>query len=266
VTSGFRAAAALGLWAACAAAAPPERRPHFLLDYQYTRDGRRLFATMGYLVVLNPGEREANARETFFFEDRAPETRRLTVPPRRSVVESFHRWPVRPNSRFAVRVESDAELVCQATSGWENTLNDESPGAKTRGGALPREAASSSIALRGTGTEWLVADGIVIDAPDSTWVRESETALLLNPGGADASVVLEILGAGRSVSRSVRVPALRLAVVAMDPIVPKNRNYSVRITSDLPIAAQWRRDLFRAGSDEPLSFWSVAAVRAEGGR
>jgi len=262
----LRPIAAAALFAACASAAAGSGREHFLLDFQFIADPKNLFATMGYLVVFNPGDRPAEARETFYFEDRPPEARRITVPPRRNIVENFRRWPVRPNTRFAVRIESDADLVCQATSGWENTNNDERPGARTRDGAPPREAASSYVALRGTAREWLVADGIVIDAPAGTWVRESETALLLNPGASDAAVRLEIFNGGPTLVREVAVPALRLSAVEMDGIVPKNRNYAVRIRSDRPIAAQWRRDLFRAGSDEPMSFWSVPAVRPETGR
>lgn len=258
-----RAAAAAGLLALWTTSAAAAGREHFLIDFQYVADRKNLFATMGYLVVFNPGDRPAEARETFYFEDRSPETRRIAIPPRRNVVESFGRWPVRPNTRFAIRVESEADLVCQATSGWENTNNDERPAAKTRDGGPPRESASSYVGLRGAAREWLVADGIVIDAPGSTWVRESETVLLLNPGPADAAVRLEILSAGPALFRDVVVPALRLSAVTMDSIVPKNRNYSARITSDRPIAAQWRRDLYRAGSDEPMSFWSVPAVRPE---
>lgn len=260
--TGRRLVAALAILAlsACRRAPPAQ----YLLDFEDLDDATSRFATMGYLVVFNPGDHDAHASATFFFEDREPVVRPITIPARRNIVENFRNWPVTPKTRFAIRLESTEDLACQATIGWNNTDNDERPTAKSISARGPREAAKSYVAQRGTSREWWVADGIQIDGPRATWVRESETALLLNPNDGETAVTFEILGADGRSTRTVRVAGRRLKAVPMETIARKNVNYGVSLTSELPIAAHWRRDLFWYDSNELMSFWSVPAVLPRG--
>jgi hypothetical protein len=231
----------------------------YLIDFEYLHDDATGFATMGHLLAFNPSGADTEARVTLFFADDEPTSFALPVPAGQSVETNYTRWPVAPGSRFALQVDCDLPLVCQATVGWNNTWNKYDLVTTPLAPEGVRECAKSYMAHDRLSRESYVADGIVIDRPESVWIREPEWAVLLNPGEDPAHVTLELFHA--EVQRhQVVVPPRRLAQVAMDDVVRRNTHYGVRFVSDQPIAAQWLREVHWYDRPDLMTFWSVPAV------
>lgn len=234
-------------------------RTHYLIDYEYLFDKETLFATMGHLLVFNPGKRDAELRITIYFEDREPQTLSLTVPAKKSQETNYTSWPVKPDMRFALKVTSSEPVVCQATIGWINAGNDWSPGAKTKSPHGVREVAKSYMASNQLSKEWYVADGIVINRND-LWIKESEWALILNPAEQSAQVKLLLYYEEKTDVYEVVVPPKRVKRVFMDDLATPNRHYGVRFLSDQPIVAQWLRAVNWYDSRELMTFWSTPGI------
>ena len=232
---------------------------HYLLDHNYVVDPERLFGEFGHLLAFNPGPHDADLQVTVYFEDREPETFALKAPAGKSSESNYGNWPVRPNQRFALRVESSEPIICQSTIGWNNTMNDYSPKARTHSPQGVRECAKSYLAITTLSTDWYLPDGIVIDMPERMYVRESEWALLLNPGDEPARVTLG-LHYDDVVEHKVVVPARRLRVIGMDDIARRNSHYGVHFQSDRPIATQWLRAVNWNDRPELMCYWSVPCV------
>jgi hypothetical protein len=230
-----------------------------LLDHNYIVDRERLFGEFGHLLAFNPGPRDAELTVTVYYEDREPEAFSLQAPAGKSSESNYGRWPVKPNTRFAIRVESAEPLVCQSTIGWNNTMNDYSPKAATRSPHGVRECAKSYMAITRLAHDWYLPDGIVIDNADGIYVRESEWAVLLNPGDEPAKVTLA-LHYDHVVEHEVEVPARRLKVVYMDDVARRNAHYGVHFQSDQPIAVQWLRAVNWNDRAELMCYWSVPCV------
>jgi hypothetical protein len=236
-----------------------EMRTHYLIDHEYLLDGETLYAAFGHLLVFNPGPRDARLDITVFFQDRDPVTFDFLAPAGKSSETNYAHWPVRPNERFALKVESSEPIVCQSTNGWNVTGNDYAPGATTHSPLGVRECAKSYMSITRLSQDWYLPDGIVIDMPDRMYVRESEWAVLLNPGDEEAEVTLA-LHYDDVVEYTAKVGARRLKVVFMDDIAHRNNHYGVHFSSDQPIAVQWLRDVNWNDSDELMAFWSVPCV------
>lgn len=231
---------------------------YYLIDHEYLSDAATLHASMGHLLAFNPGKRDATLAITLFFEDREPITFEQVAPAGRSSESNYSRWPVQPNSRFALRVESDEPLVCQATIGWNNSGNDYARTARTLSPHGVRECAKSYMAITALSREWLVADGIVIKGPD-IYVRESEWAIVLNPGDAPAQVTLALYY-DECVERHVTVAPRRVCWVLLDSIARHNTHYGLTLTADQPVAAQWLRTVKWDDDSELMAYWSVPCV------
>lgn len=236
---------------------------HYLVDYEYSTNEASLDATTGHLVVFNPGRDDAHLDVTVFFEDADPVDFRQVAKAAASTESDAGRWPVPPGRRFALAIESDRPVIAQATLGRTNTGGRYETGAVTADGAPYAEAATSYVSLGTPARHWKVADGIVIEAAGRLWLRETETAILLNPGDENAEVRFEFLLDGERRTHRVEVPARRLRRVSLAGLVPANRHYGTTIESDQPILAQWRREVYREGSPRPLSFWSLPATPFE---
>lgn len=253
---------------------------HYLLDLEHVDDAERGIATESHVLVFNPGSEPARLVATVYFEARAPERLTIVADPARNTDLRTERFPARAGERFAVRLESDRPVACQATVGWTNTRGDYRPAAVSREPEGQREVARSYLSTRALATDWLVVDGVVLDAPDELWIRESEWALLLNPNPDEAAVTLELYyPRSSSWKRRIRdglegrqtidvvVPGERLVVLALDARVRPNTQYSVHARSDRPVALHWLREVRWNDRDVPMTSWSVAGVPlADAGR
>jgi hypothetical protein len=235
-------------------------KTHYLIDYEYLVDAEHGFATMGHLLIYNPGERDADVTVTVYQEDQEPGQLHLRAAAQASTESNYTAWPVTPNHRCALKVESSEPVVCQATVGWTNTGNDYRPQAATTSPHGVRETAKSYTSIPALARTWYLADGIILNNPDQLWIRESEWAVLLNPGAHPAQVTLTLHDAGAARRHTVEVPPRRVRAVFMDPIAPSNRHYGVTFTSDQPVAAQWLRAVNWYNSKELMAFWSVPCV------
>jgi len=232
---------------------------HYLIDHEYRFDKETLHATMGHLLVYNPGERDTEVTVTIYFEECEPESFSLAAPAKQSVETNYANWPVQPGQRFALKVESPLPVVCQSTNGWNVTANDYSLKAATKSPKGVRECALSYMAITGLSTDWYTADGLVIDRPDSVYIRESEWAFILNPGDEAAKVTLHF-DTAEPRQYKVEVPARRVISLYIDDIVQRNKHYGVHFRSDRPIAAQWRRHVNWNDNPELMAFWSAPCV------
>ena len=232
---------------------------HYLIDHNYVVDEQNLFGEFGHLLAFNPGPRDANLKVTIYYEDREPDAFTLVAPAGQSSESNYGKWPIKPDVRFAIKVESTEPIACQSTVGWNNSLNDYSPNARTKSRLGVRECAKSYMAITQLSQDWYLPDGIVIDMPDRMYVRESEWALLLNPGDKPAQVTLA-LHYDKVVEHKVEVPARRLKALYMDDIARRNAHYGVHFKSDQPIAAQWLRAVNWNDRPELMAYWSVPCV------
>lgn len=244
---------------------PGSLTTHYLVDFTYVSDAATRTATMGHLVVFNPAPRPATLEVTVYFEDRDPEHFRLEADAGTSTESSYPSWPVKPGDRFALALTSNEPVVAQATVGWNNVGNDGNPDARAIDGGRPREAVTSYTAIPALAERWYHADGVVLDKPNVLWIRESEWAVLLNPGDAPARIELGLFFRWFTKTHTIEVAPRRVRAVRMDDLVPiRNKHYGVRIASDVPIAAQWRRTVEWYDSPELMSFWSIPCVPLAG--
>jgi hypothetical protein len=232
-------------------------RTHFMLDYEYFVDEDTGDATMGHLVVLNPGDSDADLTVTAYFEDRAPASFSMVAPAGSSTESNYTRWPVEEGQRFALRVESSVPVFCQATIGWNNTANDYGESAVTPSPNRRREVAKSYASITSLADRWFVADGYIIDKPGRTWVGESEWLILLNPHPEDLTVTLTTYSHGEKVDHAIMVGAERVSWTNMGDLAPHNQHYGARLAGDRGFAAQWVRVVTWESSNELMTYWSV---------
>lgn len=237
-------------------------KTHYLIDQEYLIDKQNLFATMGHLLVFNPGDRNADLQVTLYFETEQPKTFSLKAPAKTSTESNYATWPIKPppNTVFAIKVESSEPVICQSTLGWTNTDNNYDPKATTKSPKGIRETAKSYMAINQLSKDWYVPDGIVINNPDKLWIKESEWATILNPGSQDTEVNLIIYYGKKNIQKKVTLPAKRVQRIFMDNLVKHNQNYGARIMSDRPTAVQWLRTVKWHDSPELMANWSVPAV------
>ena len=238
-------------------------KTHYLVDQEYVVDDRNLFATLGHLRILNPGERDAELKVTLYFENEEPQSFPLTITAKTNAISDYKTWPIRPkpNSIFSLKIDSSEPIICQSTIGWNNTANDYAPSALTKSPKGIRETAKSSMAINQLSQEWYIADGIVIDQPDTHWIRESEWLMVLNPTPQDAQIKLFTYFTKEVFEESLTIPGNRVKRVYMDDrIKRRNSVYGAKITSSSPIAVQWLRTVNWYDSPELMANWSVPAV------
>ena len=94
---------------------PGALQTRYFVDFEFVREEQNLFAKNGHLLVLIPGAEPAKLDITIFLEDREPRRFELAVSAKKVSDTVFADRPVEPNSRFALRVESDRPVFAQAT-------------------------------------------------------------------------------------------------------------------------------------------------------
>lgn len=250
----------------------PRPRLHYLIDLEYGVDDSAGFGRIPHLSVFNPGTRDAILRITAFYSDREPSTFERLAPAQTSSESDASTWPVPLNSRFALQIESSEPIVVQGTQGWNNTSNNYSTRSLSSASGRPRETAKSYLSITSLASEYCIADGIVIEAPDDTWIRETEDVVILNPGKTGLVVTIYVYYGERKATRwgpplrlpvfkrHISVPAERLALVPMTGWVKSNWHYGARIAGDQPFAAQWLRTVYWYDSAEIMSEWSLPCI------
>ncbi|MBI3786042.1 MAG: hypothetical protein HY270_21850 [Deltaproteobacteria bacterium] len=250
-------------FAACdrsAPASPVAMRAQYLIDLDSFREPSLPSQTLVHVALLNPTDTVADVAATVYFEEQAPAHFSLRVPAASNQVSSPDGWPIPPNVRWALKVESLTPIVAQATLGWSNVGNDYAPSAHTTSPRGRREAAKSYMAIPQLSRAWRIADGFLIDDPKQIWLRESERVVILNPGNSDAHAVLTLYDVGRREPHPVHIAAQRLKVIDMTSVAGRNRRYGAEVSSDQPIAVQWLREVRWYDSEEMMTFWSLPAV------
>jgi hypothetical protein len=194
-----------------------------------------------WICLVNPSPTDAHITLTVFFEDLPPRDHTLTLGARRARNLGLHgvRGLLELNKLFGVRVRSDVPILAQDTRG------EYEPGDSVT------NAMGSTILTPGPLTEkdkelWYV-DGIILAGGI---LEESEWLSVLNPNAQEAHINLTIYyGDKEPGNYSFAVPAERVRSVKMDDleVVPKSRLFSVRIESDVPVAAEEVRRAYEKG-------------------
>jgi len=194
-----------------------------------------------WLCLVNPGDEEAHVTITVFYDDLPPREHNLTIAPRRAKQQPLHAIEnlLVHNKQYGVRVRSDVPIVAQETRG------EYEPGD-------PVTNAMGSVILQPgplgeRDKELYYVDGIILTGGV---LEESEWLSVLNPGKSDAHVELTIYYSSKEPgSYSFTVPAERVRCIKMDdlPMVPKNQLFSVRLKSDVPVAAEEVRRAYEKG-------------------
>ena len=248
---------------------------HYLPDFEYSFDEKNGFGRIPHLSVFNPGADDVSVTLTLFYKEREPTSFQTVIPARSSFESDAHDWSVPINTRFGVKIESTEPVIAQATEGWNNAQNDYSPNSTPIHSDIPRETAKSYMSQTSLGRECYIADGLIIDAQDNTWIKETEDAIILNPNKEDLTATIYVYYGHRSVTpldipidipvikKQVRIPAERIGVISMKEWLKPNWHYGVRITADQPFAAQWLRMVYWYDSAELMSEWSVPCVQVE---
>jgi len=243
-------------------------KTHYLIDQEYIIDEKQLFSTIGHLLVFNPSNNDADLKITLYFENEQPKSFNLKAPAKKSFESNYETWEVKPkpNSNFALKVESTQPVICQSTIGWNNTANDYTPQAKTKSPKGVRETAKSYMSITQLSRDWFVADGIIINNPSSTWLKESEWMVLLNPNPDPVEVSIYTKHGKKGALQkpelleTLVIEGERVKKILMDSKVPQNKLYGVRAISKSPIAVQWLRNVNWYDSPELMAFWSTPAV------
>ena len=231
---------------------PGSHTVHYLLDYQ--RVGPE---NSGHLCVFNPSAQPCDLKLTFFSCEQAPIHQQLVARGQATSEWNFEDWPMAPQGRFALKVESPVPVICQATLGWTNSQGDYSPGARSKQGGAARETATSYLATTQLARSWMVADGILLDMPDKLFIREDEHLIVLNPNPEATELQLQLAQDGKLQRKTFQLPGQRLWVHALTDHAPVNRHYGVHVQTRLPVAAQWRRQVFWNQGSELMAFWSI---------
>lgn len=242
---------------------------YYLIDLEYGVDRRTGFGRIPHLLVFNPGIHRAKLRITIFYEDNSPSIFERVVPAQTSSESDAREWPVPLNSRFALQIESLEPIIAQGTQGWNNTGNDYSAKSLAKDSNRPRETAKSYMSISSLSTNYYIADGIVIDAPQKTWIRETEDVAILNPDKTRLTVTISVYYGKRKATRwgptmqipamrkKVQIAARRLSIIPLTGWVKPNWHYGAWISGDQPFAAQWLRKVYWRDSTELMSEWSV---------
>jgi len=232
---------------------------YYLIDHNYTDDENAWQGEFGHLLAFNPWKEDAELKLTLFYEEREPESFMFLAPAGKSSETNYGKWPIKPGCRFGLQVESKIPIACQSTVGWNVTKNDYAKDARTKSPLGIRECAKSYMAIEHLSQDWYLPDGIVIDMPENIYVRESEWAVLLNPGDQAAEVTFNLHYDTLS-HYNVSVKPSRLKVVYMDDIVLRNKHYGVYFHSDQPVAVQWLRNVYWYERNELMAYWSVPCI------
>ena len=153
--------------------------------------------------------------------------------------------------------------MAEATIGWYSSTAGSIKSAETTSPKGLREAGTGYRASGALAQRWYVADGIIIDEPDQQWVKEWDTALILNPGDGPVEVTLNLFYSPFTRKKTLTVPARRLALVPMKPLAIANHHYGISLDATAPVALQWRRTLGWSDSSEVMALWSTPALALE---
>ncbi len=194
-----------------------------------------------WLCLVNPDGKDAHITITVFFEDLPPRSHSLTLGARRARNLALHGVPglLERNKQYGLRVRSNVPILAQSTRG---EYEPDDPVTNAMG---------STILTPGPLTDkdkelWYV-DGIILTGGI---LEESEWLSVLNPNQEEARIELTIYYGDREPGTySFSVPPERVHSIKMDDleVVPKNSLFSVRIKSNVPVAAEEVRRAYEKG-------------------
>lgn len=194
-----------------------------------------------WICLANPGSRQAHITLTVYHEDLPPRDYALTLGARRAMNKGLHAVAglLEHNKLYGVRVRSDVPILAQDTRG---EYEPDDPVTNAMGSTILTPGP-----LTEKDKELYYVDGIILTGGI---LEESEWLSVLNPNQEDAEIELTVFYGDREPEHhAFTVPAERVRTVKMDdlPIVPKNRLFSVKIASSVPVAAEEVRRAYEKG-------------------
>lgn len=242
---------------------PGAARVHYLIDLPREHDAVARTSLDSHVLVFNPGAWPVAMEVTVYDEEGDPWTFPAVAAPRATTELELPPGPRPAARRLALRIASDRAVFCQATVGWTNTGGDYRPDAPTLSARGRREAAKSYLAVGEPARRWYLPDGMTIEAPWLTWIREREWLLVLNPGDVPAQVRLDVFDGRLGETAEWTVPPRALRRFPLEGLAPWNRHYGARVAADVPVVAQWQREVYGTEEDGLMAFWSLPAHAAD---
>jgi hypothetical protein len=205
---------------------------HYFGDgYELEKDNE--IRQSAWICMFNPASKEAVLDFTFYYEDAAPTTMTLKVPPKAGLNHHLADCvELLKNKRFGAKIITSENMVIQLTTGYY--------GLEDKHDWYTRAMHSVICSTKLSKTNYY-ADALVLDNPGKR-LKEPEWAFLLNPNKEAADVKLyAYYGSGVKKVYPFHVGAERVLPVFMDKLVIKNQIYGARYVSSVPIAVQETR-------------------------
>jgi hypothetical protein len=186
-----------------------------------------------YACIFNPSNQEAVLDYTFYYEDAAPTTMTMKVPPKVGINKHLTECKeIHLNKRFGGRIVSSENIVVQITTGYY--------GVEDKHDWYTRAMHSVICSTKLSKTNYY-ADALVIDRPGNR-LKEPEWAFLLNPNKEAADVKLyAYYGNGVKKVYPFHIEPERVLPIFMDMLVIKNQIFGAKYVSTIPIAIQETR-------------------------
>jgi parallel beta-helix repeat protein len=221
----------------------------------YVAEGSTAEGFDTWLLLQNPGERDADVGVTFVSETGAAPPVPVKVPAgsRVSLRELDYladEWSV------SAIVDSNEPIVVERSTYWNRTRFGKqgeegapAPYEMGAGHANLATPAGATVTAAGAGQSYYFAEGATAGGFE-TWV------LLLNPYDADAHAKVTLMtGAGAVVEKDVTVPALTRRTVSLDELLPDSYDVATRVTSDRPLVAD--RSMYWDPDAADLNAWEM---------
>ncbi len=194
-----------------------------------------------WICLANPSSQEAHITLTVFWEDLPPRDHVLTLGAQRARNLGLHgvKGLLEHNKLYGVRVRSDVPILAQDTRG---EYEPDDPVTNAMGSTILTPGP-----LTEKDKELYYVDGIILAGGV---LEESEWLSVLNPNPVDAHIELTLFYGRQEPGRyAFTVPAERVRTIKMDDleVVPKNQLFSVKIVSDVPVAAEEVRRAYERG-------------------
>ncbi len=207
-----------------------------------------------WIVVLNPGDSEADVSLTFYFETMAPRHKSWKVAPggSQSLPVQEIADVVPHGILYGARVRSNVPVLVQPTRGEYEPHNPVT------------HAMASFIAhpgpLGSRETKWAYADGLVLRSEGP--LEEREWVSILNPAPEkQARVRIRFLRTSGEQSHELGVPAERVKTVDLFtlPAFVPNTLSGVVVESDAPVVVEQVRRAYQRGVPVIASMWACLA-------
>ena len=235
---------------------------YYLLHNAYLPCDHTGFGEGGHFLIYNIGRQDIQSNLTCYFQDKEPFVTRVAAVVGTTSCYGFeHFGDELKGRRFAIVAESSYPMICHATEGMNSDLYTYPKKPGQNEDVRIREASNGYTAITAPAKTWRHADGIVVDNPEETWIKEQEWLIVLNDTAIDLELTLTINYPDGTIGKFYYNAApMRFIQIAMDDIVRKNIRYHLLATGNQAFTAQWLKQKYWYHTPEIMTSWSIPLV------